>query len=110
MKLKKWNECYPVGTKEGDEEYAFFVSLARNKKSIFVSTAAIAYDSGLSKERVEQIVTKYLKLGIVYPNPRDDASWGYWERIPPEMLPKDHESLVTKDQKARMKKQTEQQQ
>jgi hypothetical protein len=104
MKLKKWTELYPHGTTEGDEELAFFVSLARNPKYVWRSTSGIANDTGLTKEQVEKIIDKYFKINIVYQHPKNDDNWGYWERIPTDMLPKDYQSLVSKDQKARMKK------
>jgi hypothetical protein len=104
MKLKNWYDVYPMGTKEGDEEVAFFVSLSRNPKYTWRSTAGIAGETGLTKERVEQIILKYMKLGLVYQHPKNDDNWGYWDRIPTDLLPKEHQSLVTKDQKARMKK------
>lgn len=104
MKLKKWSDIYPHGTKEGDEEFLFFVSLARNSKYVWRSTSGIASETGLTKERVEQIIDKYFKLNMVYQHPKNDDNWGYWERIPVEMLPKDFQSLVSKDQKQRMMK------
>lgn len=104
MKLKKWTECYPCGTKEGDEEFAFFVSIARNQKYIWRSTSGLSKDTGLTKERVEEIIAKYFKKNIIYQHPKNDDNWGYWERIPVEMLPKEYQSLVSKDQKQRMKK------
>jgi hypothetical protein len=104
MKLKKWAEIYPQGTQEGDEEYLFFVNLERSPKYIWRSTATIANDSGLSKVRVEQIIDKYFKLGLIYPNPKNDESWAYWERLPEDFFPKKHKSLVEKDQELRKKK------
>lgn len=104
MKLKKWADIYPHGTKEGDEEFAFFVSLARNAKYVWRSTSGMANETGLTKERVEQIIEKYLKLNMVFQHPKNDDNWGYWERVPAEMLPKDFQSLVSKDQNQRMKK------
>ena len=104
MKLKKWTELYPQGTKEGDEELAFFISLSRNPKYVWRSTSGIANDTGLSKERVEEIIDKYFKINIVYQHQKNDDNWGYWERIPADMLPKEYQSLAAKDQKQRMKK------
>jgi len=104
MKLKKWTEAYPHGTKEGDEELAFFISLARNHKYVWRSTVGIAQDTGLTKERVEEIIDKYLKLGMIFQHPKNDDNWGYWERVPPDMLPKQYQSLVAKDQKQRKNK------
>ena len=107
MKPKEWHDVYPIGTKEGDEEFAFFVSLARNTKYVWRSTSGIASDSGLSKTRVEEIIEKYLKLYMVFQHPKNDDSWGYWERVPSDILPKKYQSLAAKDQKARMKKSTD---
>lgn len=104
MKLPKWDRVYPQGTKEGDEELAFFISLTRNPKYVWRSTPGIAAETGLTKIRVEQIVNKYLKLNMVYQHPKNDDNWGYWERIPKEMLPKQYQSLVSKDQEQRMDK------
>lgn len=103
-KLNHWTDVYPIGTKEGDEEFAFFVALARNQKYVWRSTAGIATDAKLSKERVEEILQKYLDLGMVFQHPKNDDSWGYWKRVPPEVLPKEYQSLVDKDQKQRMNK------
>jgi len=102
-KLKKWTDVYPQGSKEGDEEQAFFISLARNPKWQWRSTAAIAKESNLSKERVEELLNKYYKKGMVFQNPANEDQWGYWERVP-EMLPKDDDSITTKDHKDRIKK------
>lgn len=103
-KLPHWCNVYPHGTKEGDEELAFFISLARNPKYVWRSTSGIANEIGLTKERVEQIIEKYLKLNLIFQHPKNDDNWGYWERVPVDMLPKDFQSLVSKDQKQRMKK------
>ena len=106
MKSKKpvrWSEVYPQGTKEGDEEQAFFISLSRNPKYVWRSTSGIANEANLSKERVEEIIDKYLKMHMVYQHPQNDDNWGYWERVPVDVLPSEYQSLVSKDQKARMK-------
>lgn len=107
MELQKWDVIYPAGTKEGDEECAFFIALSRNPKYVWNSTSAIATNSGLSKVRVEEIIRKYLKLGLVFAHKKNDDSWAYWERMNKDELPKDYESILEKDQKARMKKQAE---
>lgn len=104
MKPKKWTDIYPIGTKEGDEEFAFFVCLARNAKYVWRSTSGLASDSKLTKERVEQIIEKYFKLGMIFAHPKNDDSWGYWERVPKDLLPTKYQSLVSKDHKQRMKK------
>ena len=98
----KWTSVYPHGTKEGDEELRFFISLARNPKYQWRSTAAIAKESKLSLERVEEIINKYYKKGMVFQNPKNEDQWGYWERVP-EMLPKILKSISQKDQEKRLK-------
>lgn len=103
-KLPNWYDIYPHGTQEGDEELAFFLFLSRNPKYVWRSTSSIANDTGLSKERVEEIIQKYIKLNMVYQHPKNDDNWGYWERVPVDMLPKEYQSLVSKDQNQRMKK------
>lgn len=103
MKPKKWTDVYPHGTKEGDEELKFFISLARNTKYQWRSISAISKEAGLSKERVEEIMNKYYKKGMVFQNPKNEDQWGYWERVP-EMLPKNPKSLSQKDQDDRINK------
>lgn len=97
----KWTEVYPHGTKTGDEEQEFFIALARNPKWQWRSTAQLAKESKLSKVRVEEIIMKYLKKGIIFQNPANEDQWGYWERVP-EMLPKDKKSITSEDQKNRI--------
>ncbi len=102
-KPKKWSNVYPQGCKQGDEEQAFFISLARNSKWHWRSTAAVANESNLSKERVEELLMKYYKKGMVFQNPANEDQWGYWERVP-QMLPTDDDSITTKDHDDRIKK------
>ena len=65
--------------------------------------AAIAKESGLSKERVEELLNKYWKKGMVFQNPQNDDQWAYWERVP-QMVPNDVQSINDEDQKKRVKK------
>lgn len=106
MKIKtktppKWTSVYPQGTKEGDEEQGFFISIARNPKWQWRSTAQIAKESKLSKERVDEILNKYWKKGMVFQNPANEDQWGYWERVP-EMLPVEEESITSRDHNGRI--------
>lgn len=103
MKPPKWTTVYPHGTKQGDEELKFFISLARNPKFQWRSTSAIAKESGLTKEKVEEIISKYHKKGMVFQNPKNEDQYGYWERVP-EMLPDDKKSISGKDQNDRVNK------
>jgi len=103
MKPPKWTDTYPHGTKQGDEEVKFFISLARNPKFQWRSTSAIAKESGLTKERVEEIIQKYHRKGMIFQNPKNDEQWGYWERVP-EMLPDAKKSISGKDQCDRVNK------
>lgn len=102
-KPRKWTDVYPVGTKTGDQEARFFRSLARNPRYDWRSTAAISKESGLSKVRVEEIINKYLKKGMVFQSPKNVDHWGYWERVP-QMLPDDSGSIAQVDQKDRIDK------
>lgn len=102
-KLPKWTDVYPQGCKAGDEEQDFFIALARNPKWQWRSVAAIAKESGLSKERVEELLNKYWKRGMIFQNPQNDDQWGYWERVP-QMVPDSHHSISDDDHTNRIKK------
>jgi hypothetical protein len=103
IKPKKWTEVYTVGTKEGDEEARFFKVLARNPKFEWRSTSALSKESNLSKKRVEEIILKYHKMGLVFQNPKNEEHWGYWERVP-HMLPERKESISKSDKDQRIEK------
>lgn len=105
IKPKKWVDVYPSGTNEGDEEARFFRSLARHPKYEWRSVAAISKESGLSKVRVETIIRKYFKMGMVFQNPKNEDHWGYWERVP-HMLPESKGSISDEDKKNRITRQT----
>lgn len=102
-KRQSWVHVYPQGTKEGDEEQKLFISLARHAKWPWRSLSALHKETGLSKERIEQILLKYQKNGIVFQSPTNDDYYGYWERVP-EMLVKDEGTIVFKEQNERLKK------
>jgi hypothetical protein len=103
---KKWTEVYPYGTKEGDEEAKVFRALARNAKYDYRSISAIIKTTGLSRERVEEIIDKYvnkIKPPLIYPHPSNEEHWGYWERCP-EALQKDGRGISQKDKDNRIDK------
>jgi len=102
-KPRKWTDVYPQGTTEGNEEQKLFISLARNPKFEWRSVKALAKDTGLSVERVEEILNKYYKKGMVFQSPKNEDNWGYWERVP-EMLEGDAASLTKSDQNDRIDK------
>jgi hypothetical protein len=99
----KWTSVYPQGSKEGDEEQGFFIALARSAKWQWRSTAQLSKEAKLSKERVDEILSKYWKKGMVFQNPANEDQWGYWERVP-EMLPVEEESITSKDHNDRINK------
>lgn len=105
IRPKKWTDVYPVGTREGDEEARFFRSLARHPKYEWRSVAALAKESGLTKERVEQVISKYMKMKMVFQNPSNEDHWGYWERVS-HILPDEYVSISDEDKKKRIGKQT----
>lgn len=99
MKKKpaKWTDVY-----QNDDEQNFFIALARHPKWNWRSTASIAKESGLSKEKTEELIIKYYKKGMVFQNPANEDQFGYWQRVP-EMLPKDEGSITEKDHLDRIK-------
>ena len=101
IKPKKWTEVYPVGTKQGDEEAKFFRSLARHPKYEWRSTAALSKESGLTPKRVEEIISKYIKMNMIFQNPKNEEHWGYWERVP-HMLPTEYKSASDEDKQKRL--------
>ena len=103
QKPKKWTDVYPQGTKEGNEEQRFFIALARQPEYKWRSVAALAKESNLTKERVEEIISKYYKKNMIFASPKAEDHWGYWERVP-ECLEQDHGSLAQTDQKKRIDK------
>lgn len=106
-KPKKWTEVYPYGTKEGDEEAKVFRALARHAKFDYRSTGAIVKATGLSRERVEEIIDKYhnkIHPPLIYPHGTNEDHWGYWERVP-EVLKGDRKSISDKDKDNRIDRQ-----
>lgn len=104
---KKWTELYPYGTKEGDEEAKVFRALARDPKFQYRSIPAIVKTTGLSRDRVEEIIEKYatkVQPPLIYSHPTNEENWGYWERCP-EVLKKDNRGISAKDKDNRIDKQ-----
>ena len=79
-KKKKWHEVYPVGTKEGDEEAEFFKVLARGKYD-WRTVNAIVKETKLSEKRVEEIINKYERMGLVVNSTKDPEKYGYYLRV-----------------------------
>lgn len=103
-KPRKWTEVYPYGTKEGDEEAKVFRALARHPKFVWRSTGAIVLETKLTEKRVEEILEKYssnFKPPLIYPSPKNENHWGYWERCP-EVLKKDDRDIAKKDKDNRV--------
>jgi len=101
-----WTQAYPYGTKEGDEEAKFFRALARHAKFEYRSVGALVKDSGLTRERVEEIIDKYVNNfnpPLVYAHPDNEDHWGYWERCP-DRLQSDKRNISQKDQDKRINK------
>ena len=97
-----WTDVYAVGTKDGDDEYEFFVALSRDPL-VWRTTYQIAKTSGLSEKRVEEILDKYLRMGLVFAHEREDNKWAYWERVP-DRLERVVKPLHLKDQDDRINK------
>lgn len=101
-KPAKWVDVYPQGTPAGNEEQRFFIALARNAKYEWRSVAALAKEANLTEHRVEEILSKYYKKGMVFQSPKNESYWGYWERVP-DMLPDDTGTIAKSDQNSRIK-------
>ncbi len=105
QKPKKWTEVYPYGTNEGAEEAKVFRALARHPKWSWRSVASIMSETGLTRQRVEEIINKYAKKcnpPLIYgKSASDGTNWAYWERVP-EVLEKDERKISTKDKDNRI--------
>lgn len=97
-----WYDVYPKGSKDGDEEQKVFTSLARNSKWVWRSVSAIAKEVNLSKERVEEILFKYFKKGMVFQNPKNEDQWGYWANVPEMLYKNKSKSIGLEDMEKRL--------
>lgn len=105
IKRQKWVDVVNPNTKEGSEEYAFFIVLARHAEHDWRSVSAISKETGLTQERVEEIINKFHKKNMIVNHPTNPIYWGYWERIPKKDLPSlDKSSISDKDKKDRVDK------
>lgn len=100
-KIKNWTEVYPQGSKEGDEEQGFFIAISRHPKWKWRSVAQIAKEANLSKQRVEEIIQKYYKRGMIIQCPSNEEMWGYWENHE-DLIPKKHQTPTEEDHKNRL--------
>lgn len=104
--LKKWHEVY-----QGSDERNFFIGkdgksgLVRSQYD-FRSSAAIAKEGGITIERAEEIINKYLKLGIIIQSQNKENHYGYWLRVAPHLGTATHQTVSQADQADRVKKAT----
>jgi hypothetical protein len=97
--IRKWWQVY-----SGDEEKRFFVALSRHNEYIWRSTDKISQESGLTKIKVETIIAKYHKAGMVMQHPKDPEKWGYWERVAANADKKKDLTVSETDKKKRLDK------
>lgn len=99
--LKKWWQLYA-----NDDEKNFFVGkdgvsgLIRHPKFKERSLKALASEAGLTEERTEQILNKYLKMNIVVASDGGDK-YAYWEKVSSDEV---KPGVVKADQDERVKK------
>ncbi len=105
QKPKKWYDVYPYGTKGGDEEAKVFRALSRHAKFDYRSTGAIMKATGISRERIEEIIDKYMGCNppLIFAHPTNEEHWGYWERCP-DRLKDDSRDISEKDKDNRIDK------
>ena len=105
QKPKKWHEVYPYGTKEGDEEAKVFRGLGRHPKYDYRSTSALVKATGVSRERIEEIIDKYMNCSppLIFAHPTNEEHWGYWERCK-DRLEDDDRGISNKDKDGRIDK------
>ena len=103
---KKWINVYPAGTTEGNDEARLFkgngkCGLARHPKFDWRTVSSLAKESGLTDERVEEILDKYVKLGMVFQSPKNPEMFVYWERAT-DLVPDVEQSIANTDKKKRI--------
>ena len=98
IKPDKWWAVY-----HGDEEKKFFTALCRDKDYSFRSISMIAKETKISEKRIEEIIDKYMKKGMVFQSPKNPEHFGYWERNE-KYLDEDIGSIAEEDQKDRISK------
>lgn len=100
---KKWWQSHA-----NDEERRVFVGtdgksgLVRSKDFNWRTLKSLANESGLTEKRVEEILAKHMKTGLVVQHASGDK-FGYWERVVPEIA-NPVPGTIEKDQQDRMKK------
>jgi hypothetical protein len=105
-KIPEWYEIYPQGTPEGEEEKKFFISLARNKKyKNWRSVSAISKETNISQERVEEIIFKYTKIGLIIQNISNTEFWGYYHNNL-DSIPAEKDSVIIEERKKLLNKKT----
>lgn len=103
-KMPEWYEIYPQGTPEGEEEKKFFISLARNKKyKQWRSVSAISKETDISQERIEEIIFKYNKIGLVIQNPSNTEFWGYFHNNL-DIIQEEKDSVIAEERKKLLNK------
>ena len=104
MSVQKWWEVYA-----GDAEKRVFVGkkgnggLCRHRDYKWRSLESLAGEAELTKKEVEVILSKYMKMGLVFQNDSGDK-FGYWENVQPDKADPPKAGPVEADQKDRMKK------
>lgn len=103
-KMPEWYEIYPQGTLEGEEEKKFFISLTRNKKyKNWRSVSAISKETNIPDKKIEELIFKYNKLGLVIQNPSNSEFWGYYHNNL-DIIPKKQGSIIEEERKKLLNK------
>ena len=99
--LAKWHQIYT----DTDELHLF---VGKDKRSGLVrsqydwrSVSSLAKEAGLSVDRTEQLIKKFVKMGVVVHSAKNESHYGYWEKVSPNVNTKT--TLVGGDQASRIK-------
>jgi hypothetical protein len=93
---------------KGDDEAKFFRCLTRVAKYKWRSTSALSAESGLDKDRVEEIILKYFydgknPVGMILQSTTNEDHWGYWEQAK-DMLVDEPKTIAATDKNKRIDK------
>lgn len=80
--MRNWEFVVNTRTKDGQEEYDFFIFLSRDPNHIWRPIWDIAKHTNLKLERVKEIIRLYAKANMVIIHHENSDLVAYWKRLP----------------------------